>query len=56
MDLLAATKMKNEIVAVIDRYSQESDVTVYETIGALEVVKDQMLEALANMPPETPEQ
>lgn len=46
----AATQMTNEIVAVIDRYSSESDVTVYETIGALEVVKMELLEALANMP------
>lgn len=46
----AATQMKNEIVAVIDRYASESDVTVYECIGALEVVKIELLEALANTP------
>lgn len=34
-----ATKFKNEVMAAVYRYSQESDLTVYELIGALEVCK-----------------
>lgn len=42
-----ATMVKDEIEAVIDRYSKESSVTAYEAIGALEVVKANLLDALA---------
>lgn len=34
-----ASQFKDEIMAVVYRYSQESGLTVYELIGALEVCK-----------------
>ena len=36
--------LKKEIEAMIYRYSQESDVTVYSVIGALEVVKQNLMD------------
>jgi hypothetical protein len=38
-----ASQFKNEVMAVIYRYSQESELTVYELIGALEVCKHAVL-------------
>jgi hypothetical protein len=38
------TMLKNEIEALICRYSQESDVTVYSVIGALEVIKQNLMD------------
>ena len=40
----ANTMLKKEMEALIYRYSQESDVTVYSVIGALEVVKQNLMD------------
>ena len=52
MEKTAATMLKEEISNIVERYGQESDVTVYETIGALEVVKLNLLERLGKLPPQ----
>lgn len=39
-------QMRKEIHAVIYRYGQESDVTVYQSIGVLEIVKIDLVEML----------
>lgn len=39
-------QLRKEIHNVISRYGQESDVTVYQTIGVLEVVKLDLIEML----------
>lgn len=43
----AATQLKEEITNVVNRYAQESDITAYECLGALEVVKANLLDLLA---------
>ena len=40
--------VREEIHAVIKRYGNESDLTVYELLGTLEVVKADLLEMLTN--------
>ena len=40
------TQLKNELEAVILRYSKESDVTVYSVIGALEIVKQNLIDKM----------
>ena len=47
---LAATYFKEEVEASIKRYG---NLTVYETIGALKVVKMNLLERLGRTPPKT---
>ena len=42
----AATKLQIELQAAVYRYGQESDVTVYEALGALDMVKDKLVCAL----------
>lgn len=49
------TKFKNEIMAVVYRYSQESELTVYELVGALEVAKAAVIELHQNCPNDPPE-
>lgn len=39
----AGSQFRMEIHAVIRRYSEESDLTVYQTLGALEVVKHDLI-------------
>ena len=41
-----ATKFKNEVLAVVLRYGRESDLTVFELLGALDVVKDKLIRML----------
>jgi hypothetical protein len=45
-----STQLKNEIHNVISRYGQESDVTVYETIAVLEIIKFELIEHLGSIP------
>lgn len=40
----AQTKLRNELFAVIWRYSQESDVTVLETITVLKAILKKFVE------------
>ena len=42
----AGTQLKNEVMNMVMRYGKESDVSVYESIGALEAVKADLLEML----------
>lgn len=42
----AATKLQIELQGVIYRFGQESDITVYEVLGALEIIKDKYVCAL----------
>ncbi len=42
----ASEQLRREFHAAIDRYSSESDLTVYQIIGVLEIVKLDMVEAL----------
>ena len=46
VELMVSDQIRAEIHAVIDRYSKESDVTTYQVIGALEVVKMDLMEEL----------
>lgn len=39
----AADQLRRELMRTVVRYAQESDVTICETIGVLEIVKDQLL-------------
>jgi len=43
-------QMRDEIWKVIDRYSKESDVTGYQTIGLLEAIKADLLDQLPKTP------
>lgn len=45
-DCNAATQLRNELMAVIRRYGKESDVSVYTALGALEIVKADLIEKL----------
>lgn len=45
----AATQLKNEIENIIHRYGMESDVSVFTAIGALEAVKANLLDRLAEI-------
>lgn len=40
------TQLRMEISAVIHRYAQESDITVYGVVGALESIKADLLNKL----------
>jgi hypothetical protein len=40
------TMLCREIMAVCRRFGQESDVTAYQTIGALEMAKNAIIEGL----------
>lgn len=51
-----ASKFKNEVMAVIYRYSQESELTVYELIGALEVCKGAVITLHQKSPNDPPEE
>lgn len=42
----ASDQLRREIHDVIRRYGQESDVTVYQAIGVLEIVKLDLVEIL----------
>lgn len=42
----ASSQLRREIRNVIRRYGEESDVTVYQAIGVLEIVKLDLVEAL----------
>jgi len=42
----APTQLRREILNIIRRYGQESDVTVYQALGALEVVKADLIDML----------
>ena len=52
----AGTQMKEEIERNVRRWSKESNVTVYQCIGALEVVKANLLDEILprNKPPQEP--
>lgn len=50
-----ASKFKNEVLAVVFRYSQESDLTVYELLGALEVCKGAVIKLHQDAPNDPPE-
>lgn len=39
----AATMLRNELQAVIRRYSSESDVTICEALGVIEMVKNDLI-------------
>jgi hypothetical protein len=41
-----ATQLKQEIVNVLRRYSQESDVTICQALGVLEIVKAEMIQEM----------
>lgn len=43
---VASDQLRRELHAVIRRYGQESDVTVYQAIGVLEIVKLDLVEML----------
>lgn len=45
----AGNQMRVEIHKIISRYGEESDVSVYTTIGVLEVVKANLLDHLAEL-------
>lgn len=45
-DGCASDQIVNEIGSVMRRYAHESDVTVYQLIGALEIVKSDLIEML----------
>lgn len=40
----ASQQLKNELQNIIYRYSQESDVTIAEAIGVLELVKIELID------------
>lgn len=42
----AAEQLYQELHRVVSRYGKESDVTVFETVGALEAVKLDMMDEL----------
>ena len=44
--LEASAQMRKEIKKVIRRYGEESDVTVYQALGVLEIVKSDLIEML----------
>lgn len=46
-DPIQSIQLYREIHSLIKRYTSESDLTLYETIGALEAVKADYLEARA---------
>lgn len=43
---VASDQLRRELHDVIRRYGQESDVTVYQAIGVLEIVKLDLVEML----------
>jgi len=43
---VASDQLRQEIREVIRRYGQESDVTVYQAIGVLEIVKFDLVDML----------
>ena len=45
-DKLSSTKLYHELFNTLNRYMQESDVTIFTCIGALEAVKADCLDAL----------
>lgn len=46
----AGSMLRKELRSVIQRYGQESDVTVYQLIGCLEVVKQDVLDMMDKQP------
>lgn len=48
-DPTTGSMLRKELLAVVKRYGQESDVTVYQLIGALEVVKQDVLDMFDNL-------
>lgn len=42
----ASAQLRRELIALIRRYGYESDVTVYQAIGVLEVVKLDLIDLL----------
>lgn len=42
----AATQLRHEINRIIYRYGQESDVTVYQSIGVIRMVEHDLVAAL----------
>jgi septum formation topological specificity factor MinE len=42
----ANSQLRREILALIYRYGQESDVTVYSVLGVLDIVKADIIEKL----------
>lgn len=42
----APSQLRREIMNIIRRYGQESDVTIYQAIGALEIVKADLIDIL----------
>ncbi len=48
----ASEQLRDEIRAVISRYGEESDVTVAETLGVLELMKAEVIERLRLSGPE----
>lgn len=44
--LQAPSQFRKEVLAIVRRYGQESDLTIYQALGALEVVKADLLDML----------
>jgi len=49
--LSASDQLRDEIFNMCVRYGDESDISIYQTIGALEVVKANLLDFLDNRHP-----
>jgi hypothetical protein len=50
-----ATQLKQELINVLRRYSQESDVTICQALGVLDIVKAEMIQEML-APCDTPEE
>ena len=46
----AGSQLRRELFNVIRRYGKESAVTVYQAIGALEIVKADLIDGLSDKP------
>ena len=47
-----ASMLANEIMATVRRYSDESDVTLYQALGAMELVKAKLISMLHDAQPD----
>ncbi len=45
----ASNQLQNELQSVLNRYAAESDLTIAETLGVLELIKARLLDEAFNM-------
>lgn len=48
-EMNAVNQLQNELQSVLNRYAAESDLTIAETLGVLELVKAQLLDEAFSM-------